>query len=118
MKLLVVDDHPIFVAACRALFEVDGEIAVTGAHSAEATRSAIRTSRPDVVIIDANLSGGSGLELVRELIAEDPSLRIIVLSVVDEPRIVHQALDHGAKGFVSKHGETEELIRAVLAVAW
>lgn len=117
MKLLIVDDHPIVVSACKKLFESDRDIAIFGAHSVSSARKAIIESGPDIVIVDLNLPDGSGLAFVRELIDDNPSLRAIVFSVNDNPRIAIQALRLGAKAFLCKLDETVDIKEAVYKVA-
>lgn len=117
MKLLVVDDHPIVVAACKTLFASDREIVVSGANTAADARADIAGSYPDIVIVDLNLPDASGLEFIRTMAGENPSLRMILFSVTDDPRIAREALSCGARGCVCKLGETDELREAVFAVA-
>lgn len=117
MNLLVVDEQPIVVTACRALFEADGGMTVCGAQSAAAARAMIRKSDPDVAIIDPNLRDASGFEFIRELSTEIPSLNILVFSTANEQWIADQALELGAKAFVSKLWEVDHLKTAVLTVA-
>jgi len=117
MKLLVVDDHPIVVAACRTLFESESEFSVIGAQSAAAARRDVRRFHPDIVIVDLNLPDASGLEFIRELRRDHPLLKIIVFSVSHETRIAVQALHLGAMAVVCKLGETETLREAVFAAA-
>jgi len=117
MRLLIVDDHPIVISACRALLAEEENLTITAAHTLAAARKAIDVECPHIVILDINLPDGSGLSLVRELALREAAPQIIVLSVVDAPMIALQAIQSGAKGFVSKSGEVTELSDAVSAVA-
>ena len=117
MKLLVVEDHPIVIAGCRALFAEDPEVTMAEARSAAAARTALKGGSPDVTIIDINLPDGSGLELTREIVDEDPSARVVVFSMSDTPMLAIQAIECGAKSYVSKNGNPLDLRDAVLAVA-
>ena len=117
MKLLVVEDHPIVISGCRALFSEDEGVTMIEARTASAARAALREEIPDVSVIDINLPDASGLELTREFVAQDPDAKIIVFSKSDTPMLAVQAIECGAKGYVSKSGNSLELRNAVHAVA-
>lgn len=87
------------------------------ARTASAARVAIKEEAPDVSVIDINLPDGSGLELTREFVAQDPEARIVVFSMSDTPMLAIQAIECGAKSYVSKNGNPFDLRDAVLAVA-
>ncbi|MFT3731911.1 MAG: response regulator transcription factor [Hyphomicrobium sp.] len=116
MKLLIVEDHPIVISGCRALFsQIDG-MTIVEAQTAADARVAVAQETPDVAIIDINLPDGSGLELTREFIARDPAARIVVFSMNDAPMLAIQAIEAGARGYVSKTGGSTDLREAVFAV--
>jgi DNA-binding NarL/FixJ family response regulator len=116
VKLLIVEDHPIVISGCRALFsQIDG-IIIAEARTAAEARLVLAAGVPDVAIIDINLPDGSGLELTREFIAHDPEARIVVFSMNETPILAIQAIRAGAKGYVSKTGGSTDLREAVFAV--
>lgn len=117
MKLLVVEDHAIVVSGCRALFSDDRDVELIEARTAALGASQFRASRPDVIVVDINLPDGSGLDLLRDLLTEDPAARIIVFSMSDAPMLAIQAVELGAHGYVSKNGDPDALREAVYAVA-
>ncbi|MBA2125329.1 DNA-binding response regulator [Hyphomicrobium methylovorum] len=117
MKLLVVEDHPIVISGCRALFSEDDGVEMVEARTAAAARAAVQSENPDVTVIDINLPDASGLELTREFTAADPNMRIVVFSMSDTPMLAIQAIECGAKSYVSKNGDPFDLRDAVLAVA-
>lgn len=117
MRLLIVDDHPIVISACRSLFAHQGDIYIGEAHSLLAARSALGNAQWDIIVLDINLPDGSGLAFAKELHAHDASTRIIIFSVADSPMIALQAIQSGARGFVSKSGESQQLLDAVRTVA-
>lgn len=117
MKLLVVEDHPIVISGCKALFSDEENISMTEARTLTAARDAVKRDVPDVSVIDINLPDGSGLDLTRELIAQDPDAKIVVFSMSDTPMLAIQAIECGAKSYVSKNGNPLDLKEAVLAVA-
>jgi two-component system, NarL family, invasion response regulator UvrY len=117
MRLLIVDDHPIVISACRTLLAEEKDLIISEAHTLAAARKAIDVECPHIVILDINLPDGSGLSLVREVCSREAAPQIIILSVADAPMIALQAIQSGARGFVSKSGEVTELCDAVRAVA-
>jgi DNA-binding NarL/FixJ family response regulator len=117
VKLLVVEDHPIVISGCRALFSDDANVSMIEVCTASAAREAMKEHSPDVAVVDINLPDGSGLELTRELVGQYPEARIVVFSMSDTPMIAVQAIECGAKSYVSKNGNPFDLRDAVFAVA-
>ncbi|MBS0252974.1 MAG: response regulator transcription factor [Proteobacteria bacterium] len=117
MKLLIVEDHPIVISGCRALFPQTDGMAIVEARTAAEARLVMTRDKPDVAIIDINLPDGSGLELTREFVGYDRDARIVVFSTSDTPILAIQAIQAGARGYVSKTGGSTDLREAVLAVA-
>jgi two-component system invasion response regulator UvrY len=117
MKVLLVDDHAIVRDGLRRLLAtLGGEEVVDAADGREAIGLA-RTHRPDLAIVDLNLPGLGGLELIRRLAQDAPETRILVLSMHAEPLYVTRAMDAGAHGYLSKNVAPEELLAAVRKVA-
>ena len=84
-QILIVDDHPIVRQGLRRMFEAEPDLAVCGeADSEPVAREQIRTKKPDIVVVDLSLERGDGIELVRQMHAEMPELRMLVLSMHDE----------------------------------
>lgn len=117
MKMLIVDDHVIVREGVRRLLTALPEIAVSEAVSARQAAALFRSERPDLTLLDLNLPHGSGLELLRRFMAEDPSARILVFSMHSESLYVSHALAAGARGYVSKSAPAEELMTAIQKVA-
>lgn len=116
MRVLIVDDHPIVIAACQALLAEETEIAVTGAADAASGLASFAAEPPDVCVIDANLPSISGLELARQILGRHADARIVMFSVNDDPVFVAGAIDAGVKGYVSKSGDPNDLVRAIREV--
>ena len=116
MKILLVEDHAIVRAGLRRLLAaLPADIAECA--SGKEAMALLRGPAPDVVILDLNLPGIGGLELLRRLLAESPALRVLVLTMHAEPLYAARALDAGAKGFVSKNATPDELLTAVRRIA-
>jgi two-component system, NarL family, invasion response regulator UvrY len=117
VNILIVDDHPIVVSGFKALLEADGGMSVHEAASAQAAEQLLGTLSPDVSVVDINLPGLSGFELARRMIEREPSARVVMFSMNDDPVFVAQAMEIGAKGFVSKNENPAHMLRAIRAVA-
>ncbi|NOT69867.1 MAG: response regulator transcription factor [Hyphomicrobium sp.] len=116
MKVLIVEDHAIVISGCRTLFSEDEGVTVIEARSLAAARAVLETETPDVIVLDINLPDGSGLDLTREIVRADPNAKVIVFSMSDAPLLAIQAIDCGAKGYVSKNDDPMGLRDAVLAL--
>jgi two-component system, NarL family, invasion response regulator UvrY len=117
MKVLIVDDHVIVREGVRRLLAPLAEFVVTEAATAREAAMLFRRDRPDVVLLDLNLPNGSGLELLRRMVAEDELARVLIFSMHGEPLYVARALDAGARGYVSKSAPAAELVTAIHKVA-
>ena len=116
-RILIVDDHPIVRQGLRHLIESEPDLTVCGeAQSEREGRSAIRELHPDVVIVDVSLGQGDGLDLVREVRAQQPRLPMLVLSMHDEHIYAERLLAAGASGYLMKQASSEQLLRALRCV--
>ena len=116
--MLVVDDHPLFTAGVTALLSSveDTEVVATAADGEAAVREAT-LCRPDVVLMDLNLPGMSGLEATRRITKASPESVVLVLSMLDDDESVLAAMRAGARGYVLKGAGQEELLAAIRSVA-
>src|SRR3954449_6035253 len=117
MRVLIVDDHLIVASGCRALFAEDSDVDILEASDAESGERAFIDEQPDVCVLDINLPGVSGFELARRILARDASARIIMFSMNDDPVFAARAIEVGAKGYVSKAGDPQDLVEAIHEVA-
>jgi len=116
MRLLIVDDHPIVASGCRALFADDPDIVILEASDAESGEQVFVARYPHICVIDINLPTVSGFELARRILARDADARIIMFSMNDDPVFAARAIEIGAKGYVSKAGDPQDLIEAIREV--
>jgi len=116
VKILLVDDHAIVRDGLKRLLRGLGDVEVAEAADGRQALATARAASIDVVILDLNLPGLGGLELLRRL-ASVSAARILVLSMHAEPLYAARALDAGAAGYVSKNASPEELVAAVQRVA-
>lgn len=117
MKILLVDDHVIVRAGLRNLLTIVSNTQISEAGTGRDAISILRHDRPDLVLLDLNLPGIGGLELLRRMLLEDKAARIIVLTMHAEPLYAARALSLGARGYLSKNASAEELLIAVTRVA-
>lgn len=119
-RIVLVDDHAILRQGLRAVLDREPDLVVVGeaATPAEA-RAAAEALRPDVIVVDLKLSGGSeleGLSLCRDLAAAHPAIALLVLTTFLDERLVVEAVQAGARGYVVKDVDTRELVNAIRSV--
>jgi DNA-binding NarL/FixJ family response regulator len=117
MKILLVDDHVIVRAGLRNLLTSVSGVRISEAATGREALLLLRHDRPDLVLLDLNLPGIGGLELLRRMLLEDKTTRILVLSMHAESLYAARAMDLGARGYLSKNASAEELLTAVRRVA-
>jgi two-component system nitrate/nitrite response regulator NarL len=112
--ILVVDDHPLFRKGVVQLLAMDPALEVVGEAGdyAAAVRLASETD-PDLTLLDLNLKGSGGLEILSALKEEDPSRRVVMLTVSDAPEDLMAAIRAGADGYLLKDTEPEQLLERV-----
>ncbi|HET9823138.1 MAG TPA: response regulator transcription factor [Burkholderiaceae bacterium] len=117
IRLMLVDDHPLVRDGLRARLEtVPGFEVVAEADSAPAALDALARSAPDLVLMDVGMRGTNGIEATRRLLARQPGLLVLVLSMYDNPVYVREALQAGARGYLLKDSPADEIVQAILAV--
>lgn len=118
IRIVLADDHSVLRSGLRMLLDhEDGlEVVAEAANTDEAARY-VRGHHPDVLILDLNMPGESGLELIPRIRAEVPETKIVVLTMQREPAFARQALQSGALGYVVKDAADAELVAAVRAAA-
>lgn len=118
LRILVVDDHPLFRDGVGGLLSSvpDTEVVAVAGTADEAVREAT-LSRPDVVLMDLNLPGTSGVEATRRIAAALPGTAVLVLTMLEDDASIVAAMQAGARGYVLKGASQEELLAAVRTVA-
>jgi two-component system, NarL family, invasion response regulator UvrY len=113
--VLIVDDHPILLQACRRILEDMGIATVFEARDIAAGYRLFRRHSPEMVIVDLSFRGNSlaGLALVQRIKRHDAQARVLVLSMHNDPVIVTRVLHAGATGYIIKDTSTDELVRAI-----
>jgi len=118
IRILVVDDHPIFRDAVADLLATVPDMEVVGiAGTADQAATAAAANPPDVVLMAIHLPGANGVEATRSVLALVPSTAVLALTMVDDDDMVLAALAAGARGYLLKDATAEEVIAAVRVVA-
>lgn len=118
IRVIVVDDHPVVRdGVTAALSGRDGIEVVGDAASKGAAVEVARRLRPDVMLVDLHMPGGSGIDVIRELGRTDVAARCLVLTMDDDDESLHAAMRAGACGYLLKGSRGEEIERAVRAAA-
>jgi len=116
MKVLLVDDHAIVRSGLRNLLASALAAQISEAATGRDALLRLRRDRPDLVMLDLNLPGIGGLELLRRMLLEDKAARVLVLTMHAEPLYAARAMELGARGYLSKNTSAEELLTAVRRV--
>jgi two-component system nitrate/nitrite response regulator NarL len=112
--VLIVDDHPLFRRGVAQLLAMDPEIQVVGEAADQAGALAMaRQHEPDLILLDLNLKGESGIDILSALKEEDAARRVVMLTVSDAPDDLMQAIRAGADGYLLKDMEPEDLLARV-----
>jgi len=117
IKVVIVDDHPLFRERLAQLINHEPDMEVTGeADTAEDAIQLIRNTSPDLAIIDITLKGSSGLELIKSIKALSIGVPVLVLSMHEESLYAERALRAGATGYITKHQAADEVLSAIRRV--
>lgn len=118
IRVLVVDDHPLFRSGLRGLLETVADVEVVGeAADGDTAVSRAVELRPHVVLMDLNLPGTPGLEATRRIVAAAPEVAVLVLTMLADEASVVAALRVGALGYVLKEAGQDEVVAAIRTVA-
>lgn len=117
LTILIADDHPLFRKGLRALLATLPQVEVVGeaANGSEAVRLAAQL-QPDVVLMDLQMPNGDGLTAVRAIVAAQPSVRVLVVTMFQDDDSIFAAMRAGARGYVLKDMDDDDITRAILAV--
>jgi DNA-binding NarL/FixJ family response regulator len=111
---LIIDDHPMTRAGLIHLINAQADMIVCGeAESAAQALNILDSIQADLLLVDITLPGKSGLELIKDVKAMRPELLMLVISMHDESLYADRVLRAGARGYITKHGGGEKLIKAI-----
>lgn len=118
MKILVVDDHPLFRDGIHAALTSAAQ--VTSVHEAGTVAEALeldRDQRPDVILMDLQLPDGSGIDATRAILLQHPEALVIILTMADDDTTVLAAMSCGARGYLLKGADRSTILGAIDAVS-
>lgn len=117
IRILVVDDHPMITEGIQAILESYDDITVVGVlNNGQDAVDQVVALAPDVILLDLNMPGLSGLNATEMILEKRPDTRIVILSMHDSPEYISTALSHGARGYILKDIPTESIRSAIDAV--
>lgn len=117
-RILLIDDHPLMRQGMRQLLALDDDFSVVGeaSNGTDGIAIALKTD-PDLIILDLNMKGMSGLATLQALRQEGVTARIVVLTVSDEPSDIFALIDAGVDGYLLKDSDTSELLEQIRQAA-
>jgi DNA-binding NarL/FixJ family response regulator len=118
IRVLIADDHPLFRDGLSALVDEgpDTELAGAATSGTEAVDLAIQT-QPDVVVMDLHMPGLNGIEATRRIVTDSPHIAVLVLTMFDDDDSIFSALRAGARGYLLKGADQEQIRAAIRAAA-
>ena len=116
-KVMIVDDHPILREGLAQLINEQGDLSVCGQFEDSASAfDALESLQPELALVDISLKGSSGVELLKNLKAKYPEIRVLILSMHDESLYAERVLRAGASGYIMKQEATEKVLGAIRKV--
>jgi DNA-binding NarL/FixJ family response regulator len=112
-QVLLVEDHPLIRAGCRRLLAQRKAFDLLEAERGQAGLALNKKHRPDVVLLDLDLPDGNGLDLLPQVLADNPKARVIILSMYGDSGRVQRALAKGARGYVTKNDDPAVILTAI-----
>jgi DNA-binding NarL/FixJ family response regulator len=118
LRVFLADDHPVVLAGIKSLLSCDPELEMVGeARDGQTALQMALELKPDVVILDLSMPGMKGVDVTRQLLAERPDCKVLVLTVHEDRSYLRKLIEVGAAGYVLKRSASEDLLRAIHAVA-
>ncbi|MCI4661257.1 MAG: response regulator transcription factor [Neomegalonema sp.] len=118
IRTLIVDDHPLVLEGLRSCLENFARIEIVAvAEDADVTLRAVAEHQPDIVLLDVNLPGINGLDIIEQIVVAAPDAAVIMLTMHDKKEYIDTALARGARGYVLKDTPSNEIVAAIDAVA-
>lgn len=116
-KIFIVDDHPLLRQGLAMLINLEGDMTTVGeAGDATEALQGLEKVKPDLAIVDISLKGTSGIELTKTIIAKQPKVLVLIISMYDESVYLERTLRAGAKGYLMKREATDHVITAIRTV--
>jgi two-component system invasion response regulator UvrY len=117
IRIVLADDHKMMRDTWKMLLQQEERFAIIGecSNGVEAIEAAVKHT-PDIILMDINMSPVNGLEATRKIVKQVPGIKIIGVSINNQPAYARNMLESGAKGYVTKNSSKEEMIEAIISV--
>lgn len=117
LRVLIADDHPLFRDGMRGLLATQPDMEVAGeATSGEEAVALAAELSPGVVLMDIKMPGLGGIEATRRILRENPSMRVLVVTMFEDDATVFTAMRAGARGYILKDDDKDDVLGAIRAV--
>ena len=113
VKVLVIEDHPLIRDGCQSIFRRRPDIEVAEASSAETGIALNTTFDPDVIVLDIGLPDANGFDILSKLTADNKKAKIVILSMYGTHSFVTNALERGAKAYITKNDDPNTILAAI-----
>lgn len=118
IKLMIADDHKLFREGIKALLAITDDIEIIGeAEDGETALKQVRELEPDVLLMDINMPGLNGIRVTEQIMEKYPQTRIIMLTMLEDDASIFHAMRAGARGYLLKGADPEEVLSVIRAVA-
>lgn len=117
VRVAIVDDHPLVRDGLKLRLSTQPGLQLVGeADNADAAMSMVERDQPDVVLMDVGMKGTNGIDLTARLLGRYPAVRVLMLSMYDNPEYVNRAMQAGARGYVLKDAPSDDILQAIAAI--
>jgi DNA-binding NarL/FixJ family response regulator len=118
LRVFLADDHPVVLAGIKSLLSCDPELEMVGeARDGQTALQMALKLKPDVVVLDLSMPGMKGVDVTQQLLAKRPDCKVLVLTVHEDRSYLRKLMEVGAAGYLLKRSASEDLLRAIHAVA-
>ena len=118
IKVFIIDDHAVVRMGLKATLPLEGDIEVVGeASTGDGAAAKVLAAKPDITLLDIRLPFKDGLEVLSEILLLSPDAKVIMLTTSEADNHVYEAIERGAKGYIVKDRDADDILKAVRTVA-
>ncbi len=117
IKIMIADDHTMFVDGIDSILNKESDMQVIcKCYDGQEVLTQLKDQQPDIILLDINLPGMSGIEVSKKVLAEYPDVKILAISMFNEESYVTEILNNGAQGYILKNTGIDELLNAIRTI--